>query len=255
MKKLFFFGAIALAAAVAFSCKPDDKTEEVKVYRITSFSAWDEDNSWKDTWTYKYDEQGRVADIDRNELDDEGNKNEAKHWVLTYEGQTVKFVRQSDKVAEFELTLGANGFCEKMLINGKSTPRFYTYDATGRITEIKEGEDVASKITLQDNCIKVWTNEWEDPVRKKNHVYTSTKNLGDIHNIYSEVADPARWMYETGLFGHGTAYLAESNQWEDREIGSTLTYDLDANGYVTKETKVYDGWHEYWGYTWEEVKK
>ena len=61
-------------------------------------------------------------------------------------------------------------------------------------------------------------------------------------------------MMETGLFGHGTAYLCGENQWAHSEAKGVLTYDTDEDGFVTAEHKDYPDWPEEFAYSWEVVK-
>ena len=131
----------------------------------------------------------------------------------------------------------------------------FTYDKEGRITKIDKGEKNITTVTIEDGCIVTWTRINDGETQTKNHKYISTKNVGDIHNIYPEVYPIAgRWMMETGLFGHGTAYLCGENQWAHSDAKGVLTYDTDADGFVTAEHKDYPDWPEEFAYTWEVVK-
>ena len=266
MKK-YLFVLMAALAVTAVSCdKPGDENNDENKgpkFRIKTLSycegqdlAKAEDAEWADTWYYSYDDQGRVIDVDRKD----GPK---KHWVFTYEDKKVTVAREDGK-HNYVLTLNDKGVCTSIMDDVLDPDEWgpyqetavFEYDETLRPTKITKEGELRSIITLRDNCLVSWTKE-KDNGRKRTFTYNTTKNIGDLHAIYSEAIDPpARWMYETGLFGHGPAYLPATSVWEDdMENGSTITCEVDANGYCTSEKKVFPGgWAEIFSITWEEIK-
>ncbi len=231
-------------------------------YRIKTLAYTDgenlakpEDAGWFDTWYYTYDQKGRVIDVDRKD----GDK---KHFIFTYEDKKVT-IERADKLRSFILTLNDKGVCTSIVDDVKDPDEWgpyqetavFEYDATLRNTKITKEGELRSVLTWRDNCLVSWTKEKDS--RKRTFTYNTTKNIGDLHAIYSEAVDPpARWIYETGLFGHGPAYLPATSVWEDDpENASTITCKVDANGYCIEEKKVFPGgWTEYFVITWEEIK-
>lgn len=266
MKKLFVVLMTVLAVS-AVSCKKsgtdnDGKETQGPKYRIKTLAytegqdlAKPEDAGWFDTWYYTYDKDGRVIDVDRKD----GDK---KHFTFTYEGNKVTVARK-DGLRNFILTLNDKGVCTSIIDDVKDPDEWgpyqetalFEYDATLRNTKITKEGELRSELTWRDNCLVNWTKVRDE--RKRTFTYNTTKNVGDLHAIYSEAVDPpARWLYETGLFGHGPAYLPKTSVWEDDpENASTITCEVDANGYCISEKKVFpDGRTEYFTITWEEIK-
>lgn len=271
MKKFVYILMTVLAVGM-ISCNKEKKNGEGEddgpLYRIKSLSYTDnwyeeglpnhedpDEIGWYDTWTYTYDAQGRVIKVFR----EEGKPQ--KNWTLSYEGNKVTITREDGKEI-LTLELNAKGVCTSIKDDVKESEwgpydetAVFEYDATNRPTKITKEGELRSVITLRDNCLVSWTKEKDS--RKRTFTYSNTKNLGDLHEIYSEAIDPpARWLYETGLFGHGPAYLVATSVWEDDpENGSTITHKLDENGYVLWEKKVFPGGGtEFFKIEWEEIK-
>ena len=266
MKKLLLI-MMSLAAVAVVSCKKGDNEKENKEpegpkFRIATLAYCDgenlakpEDAGWFDTWYYTYDDQGRVIDVDRKDGPN-------KHWTFAYEGNKVTVTQESGKEV-YVLTLNDKGVCTSFLDDVKESDwgayqetATFTYDETLRITKIEKEGELRSEITLRDNCLVSWTKTKDDNA-KRIFTYNTTKNIGDLHAIYSEAINPpARWMYETGLLGKGPAYLPMTSEWEGRpDTQSTLTCEVDENGYCISEKKVFaDGWTEFFVITWEEIK-
>lgn len=264
MKKLFFL-LMAFMAVTVISCNKEpngkeDDTPKGPQFRIKTLSYCDgenlakpEDAGWFDTWTYTYDAQGRVTEVDRG--------SDSNHWTFAYADNKVTVNRKDGKEV-YELTLNSDGVCTSILDDVKESDwgayketATFEYDATLRPIKISKEGELRSVITLRDNCLVSWTKERDN--RKRTFTYNTTKNVGDLHAIYSEAIDPpARWMYETGLFGKGPEYLPATSVWEDDpENGSTITCEVDANGYCTSEKKVFPGgWTEYFVITWEKIE-
>lgn len=266
MKKLLLI-MMSLAAVAVVSCKKgddnkDNKEPDAPKFRIATLTycggdnlAKPEDAEWPDTWTYTYDDQGRVIDVDRNDGDD-------KHWQFVYKDNTVTISNKSGKEVLI-LTLNDKGVCTSIVDDVKESEwgpyketAIFTYDETLRPTKIEKEGELRSEITLRDNCLVSWTKT-KDNNRKRIFTYTNTKNIGDLHAIYSEAIDPpARWLYETGMFGKGPAYLPATSEWENEpDTKSTLTCKVDENGYCIEEKKAFEGgWTEFFVIKWEEVK-
>lgn len=234
--------AASFVAAFTFSsCNKEKKTNEEKTvtYRITKFSMVDPGGTWADNYVYTYAQDGKIVNVDRGD----------KKWDFSYKGNTVNITGS----ATMTLTLNDKGLCTKM-VDEKGDERTYTYNSEDRITSISKNGKVVSTITLQDGCIISWTRTRDDELQTKNHKYSSQKNVYDIHNIYSEATDPAQWLYETGLFGHGTAYLAGESQWAHSTDKATYKYTFDEKETKLIENKDYPGYPEKFEYVFEVIK-
>lgn len=239
-----FFAVTALAVLSAASCQKNsntDKPEQKIEKRIAKFSLVGD--GWADVYQYSYDDQGRVSKVYREE---------SKQWAFEYkENQCIITNAEGGKST---LTLNEKGLCTTM-VDEWGDERTYTYNSADQVTEIKKNGTVVSKLTIEDGCIVNWTRTRDGEEQNKIHTYMSTKNVGSIHNIRSEATDPSQWLYETGMFGKGTAYLCSSSQWSHSEAKATYTYDFDEDGYVIAEHKDYPDWPEEFAYEWEVVKK
>ena len=278
MKK-FLFVLMAIAAAMTVSCnKPADKDDDQKEpegpkYRIASLAYTDnwwsdettlsvETAGWWDTWYFTYDDQGRVIDVDRRE------DSPKKHWTFAYSDGKVTITR-ADNLVVYNLVLNKDGVCTSIETDAKEgyddwapykETAVFEYDETLRNTKITKDGELRSELTWRDNCLVSWTKA-KDNNRLRTFTYANTPNKGDLHAIYSEAVDPpARWMYETGLFGHGPAYLPKTSVWEDdKENGSSIACAVDENGYCIAEVKTFpiDNGKtptEIFKITWEEIK-
>lgn len=245
MKKIFSIAAV-LALTVFAGCEKSGQNagggvEQTIVKRVKTYSLVGD--GWADVYQYSYDSEGRVARIYREE---------SKQWTFSYDGDNVLVKNAEGKVA-YEMVLGQDGLCKSMTDEWGDV-RTYTYNAEGCMTKCMKGEDVASDVTWEDGCITEWTR-WKDGEEQfKIHNYTNVRNIGGIHNIYCEAAGVDRWMFETGLFGKGTAYLCGGNQWKHSDAAATLSYDYDEDGFVIAEHKDYPDWPEEFQYTWEVVE-
>lgn len=229
------------AAFVVTSCNKDKNVNEEKTvkYRITKFSVVDPGGTWADNYVYTYAQDGKIVNVDRGD----------KKWDFAYNGNTIKITG----TAKLTLTLNDKGLCTKM-VDEWNDERTYTYNSEGRITSISENGKLMSTITIEDGCIISWTRDSDDATQTKNHKYSSQKNVYDIHNIYSEATEPAHWLYETGLFGHGTAYLAGESQWAHSTDKATYKYTFDEKETKLIENKDYPGYPEKFEYVFEVIK-
>lgn len=269
MKKIIYL-LMAAMAIFAVSCNKDKNGEQKEEggdvpapqFRIKSLSYCDGDNlataeaaGWADKWAYTYDEQGRVIDVDRHDGDD-------KHWVFTYGDDNTVTINRQDNKEKYVLTLNDKGVCTSILDDvlesewgAYKETAVFEYDATLRVTKIQKEGQLRSELSWRDNCLVSWTKT-QDENHKRVFTYSTEKNLGDLHEIYSEAIDPpARWLYETGMFGHGPANLVLTSVWEhDPENLSNITHEKDENGYVVSEKKVFPGgWTEFFVIEWEPI--
>jgi uncharacterized protein YxeA len=254
MKKIFYIlTAVAISATLSLSCSNDDddnngnESTGIKV-RIASYTESDQDESWADIYKYTYNADGKVTKITREGLDGVINR----EYAFAYSGNTITITRDDkdgdDPYTFLTITLGSNGYASAM--SDEWDNYVYTYNADGYMTKIDRSGELRSTITIADNCISTWTRLNNDAWQTKDHAYSAEENVAHIYNIYSEQFGSSRWLMETGLFGKAGVKLCSDNQWQHSAIGSTLTYELDNNKCVTKEIKTYDGWKEYYAYTW-----
>jgi hypothetical protein len=254
MKKFYILTAVALAATLSLSCSNDDddnngsEPAEIKV-RIASFTASDQGGDWADIYKYIYDADGKVTKITREDPAGEINR----EYAFAYAGSviTITLDKKDDSApyTAYTITLGTHGYASAM-IDEWDEEYTYAYNADGYMTTIYRDGSLRSTITMTDNCISTWTRSESDVWQTKDHSYTAEDNVAKIHSIYSERFGSDRWLMETGLFGKASVKLCSGNKWQHSEIASILTYELDTNKCVTKETKSYDGWDEYYSYTW-----
>ena len=265
MKKIVY---LLMAAMVIFATSCDKKNgendtpeQDIPACRIKKLSYCEGQDlndptqaEWYDNWNYTYDEQGRVIDVDKKDGD-------SKHWIFSYAEAGVVTITRADNKEILKLTLNGDGVCTSILDDVKESDwgpyqetALFEYDATLRAKKITKEGELRSELTWRDNCLVSWTKTKDH--KKRVFTYSTDKNIGDLHEIYSEAIDPpARWLYETGMFGHGPANLVLTSVWEDDlENLSNISHVKDENGYVTGEKKVFpSGWTEWFLIEWEPV--
>ena len=233
-----------MIAVVALSgcSKPEPKIQK----RLTMCGdAWDK-------YVFSYTADGKVAQVNRNEGE--------KLWVLTWNGAnaTAAYTEGGKKAGDKDckLTFGANGFLSSYSDHWGDTWGF-TYDADGHLTKI----DRPDRNKVKANCVwekgnlKKWSrfNESGDE-EWKIQSFLPDENVAGIFPDASDKADVYRWMFELGWCGKPSANLLDQAAWEGSGAIAVHTYVKDADGFVTKVNKVYDGGEpEIYEYVWEVI--
>lgn len=267
MKK-FFFALMAAAAVMSVSCnkdpqKPDDDNVIPDpepgllepTYRIASYEHSG------DVFTYSYNENGTVSVI---EASYEGKP--YSKFVFTYSGSklTIKDELEDSKLM-YDMTLDANNHATVIKDYTKDDAPTYNvrYDADGFLVYLDINGTVNTMQSIEDGCVAYWTrvgiadkvsdNVDADGWRKKLHTYYENDNIAGIHSEWDEDAKVKRWLYETGLLGRASVKVMKTAWWwgtADKENGvvkdemaEKLAYyplNLDANGAISEEKKLYD---------------
>lgn len=234
---------LAVASLAFTACNKDNKPV---VKRMTHFMAhWQwEDQSGVDDHAISYNADGKVAKIER----------EDRSWTFSYSGNTITaaYVKEGETWDPYVFTLGNNGYVSSF----KDTwgdERTCTYDLEGHLLSVKKGDELKSELVWNNgNLTKFSRNEkgWE----WKEQTFKAEDNIGNIYPDCDDKAGIDRWMFEIGLFGKPSKKLLDQAAWENSDIAATHVYVKDADGYVIKVTKTYDGEDEVVEYRWEEVK-
>lgn len=256
MKKTLL-GLVAFAAIllVFTSCERKPKPETIYLPQIATFTAEYSDGA--DQWTYHYDAEGKVTKVERFWVTAEGVAPD-KEWNFAYGAKGDVTITGS---GNYTITFGENGYASTFTESGDGWAETYTYtyDALGYLVSVDRDGSHRSDVKIEDNNITYWTKpgEEEGSWLKKNHTYLTQDNVAGIRNIYCERAGASRWLQELGWFGKPTAKLCSTNQWENSDKGSVLTYLFDEHNWVTQETKIYGGDEEYpeiYKYTWNVIE-
>lgn len=257
MKKILSFAVISAAIICLASCskepqkkggKDDNQSAIKREWRIKTL----------DDKTFTYDAQGRVATI----------VSEGDNRVFTYSGSNLT-IKDNGEV-EYEIVLNADGFATSV----KNAEHSWTikYDKDGYMIEASQDGTKCTSQSIEDGNIMYWTryDKNNDFWRMKDATYLSKKNLGCIQTHWAEdLKGFSRWTWEARLFGNTSVDLLESCVWHNfgdvmAEKTAVYTYEFDANGVVTKETKWYGVWNETdttgmdlddeHNFTWEKIK-
>lgn len=247
MKKIFYLMLTAVAAVALFACKPDNggnNEPAKKTYRLVKYV-----DAYAGTFDYKYDKDGLLSSIDRVEVSDGETYNSTYTFELETSTKTLKILENGE--VKWTAKLNENGLITEW--NGYKT---LTYDGR-KLVKVEEDGAVISEATWENGNITKWTRKDGETFKEKLHTYGTDVNKGNIRNIFVEDCGVPRWLAEAGFIGDGTAYLCTGNGWGDASL-SRYEYEGDANGLVTKETKIggsgEDEYKEEGIYTWEEVK-
>lgn len=281
MKKVFFVLMAALAITT-ISCQKgntgaDDeagKSIAKPTYRVSKLlKSWEgEDKESGDMYKYTWNTDGTIAKVELawakevyatvnfawsgntvtvTATDDKG---ETKPWATI----TVNDQKLATKIQQ----TGETEISKKNLIE-------CTYDANGFLTSAKvDGKINTVQVIDEDGNIEWWGRVGvESQVseqttaagwRKKIHTYYSQVNAAGIHGEWDEDVAVKRWFYETGLVGRASAQVMRTAWWygvvnEEKtavnpEYAAKLAYyplDVDANGCVVIEEKLYDTKEKY----------
>ena len=204
----------------------------------------------KDYW----EKEGEKSTADMNKLEDGLNQlldNEEAYL------DGLDQVKEGEEKGDNVFTLGDNGYL-KTWANEWGDTWGFTYDANGYLTKIERTD----KGAVKSNC--VWTNgdlsKWsrfkdDGSEEWKIQSFLADENVGGIFADACDKADVSRWIFELGLCGKASKHLLDQAAWEGSEAIAVHTYEKDADGFVTKVNKVYDGGDpEIYEYSWEVVK-
>lgn len=203
-----------------------------------------------DKYVFTYGNDGKIANVTRNEGE--------ITWDFTWTGNvgTAKYVKDGESRGNWVFTLGSNGYLSTFANHWGDTWTF-AYNAEGYLTSIKrqyDGKTVAKCVWTNGDLTK-WSRLKDNGAEEwKTQCFLAADNLGGIFPDASDKADIDRWIFELGYCGKPSAHLLDQASWESSDAISVYAYDIDAEGYVTKVTKVYDmGDPEYYFYAWEVV--
>lgn len=247
MKKLLYAIALLGVAALAFtSCNKDEKTEEPKIVKRLSMCG----DQW-DKYAFTYGTDGKIALVNRNEGE--------RTWTFTWAGNvgTAKYVKEGEEKGDNVFTLGDNGFL-KTWANEWGDTWGFTYDANGYLTKIERTDKnaVKSNCVWTDGDLTKWSRFKDDGTEEwKLQTFLPDENVAGIFPDACDKADVSRWIFELGLCGKPSKHLLDQATWDGSGAIAVHTYEKDADGFVTKVSKVYDGGDpEIYEYAWEVVK-
>lgn len=215
-----------------------DKPAEAKAYRVASFA-----DMW-DKWFYSYNEDGTPKRIYRT-ADNQPDGALDREWLFEYKGNTLNVTGKNTWV----MAIDENKHVSK-LIDGSNIYE-YSYDADGYLTQVKKNAEVICEVVIENGNIAKWSKIKDGAQVWKLHTYTSALNVSGIHAITAEGIGASRWLVETGLFGKACRNLHATNGWDYSDKSSTFTFELDADGAVVKESKLYGEELEEFFYTYE----
>jgi len=251
MKKILFAIAFLAAGVAAFSgCNKDDEKEEAKLVKRLTMCGDD----W-DKYYFTWNEDGTIKEVNRNPSTDYESGYE-RTWTFTWSGSTatVKYVKEGEEKSPISITLGSNGYISTYTDEWGDV-RNLSYDKNGYLTKIDKAGDVKSNIVVENGNYVKWSRFNDGVEQFKIQSFLTDKNVGGIHADYADKTDPARWFYEIGLCGKPSTNLMDQAAWDGSESVAVHTYEKDADGYVTKVSKVYGTDDpELYYYEWEVVE-
>lgn len=247
MKKVIYAIALLSIAALAFNaCKKDEPT--LKKRLTMCGDEWDK-------YYFFYNADGTLKDVKRNPAED--GVTYERTWAFTWNGKTatVKFIKEGVEQGPLSFTLGSNGFVSTYTDTWGDV-RNITYDASGHMTKVTKGDsDVKCNCVWENGDLKKWSRFTDDGEHFKIQTFLADENVGGIFPDATDKAGIDRWMIEVGLFGKPSKHLLDQAAWDNSEAIAVQTYEKDADNFVTKVSKVYDGGEpEIYNYAWEVVK-
>jgi YD repeat-containing protein len=247
MKKLLYAIALLGVAALAFTaCNNDEEKEEPKIKKRLTMCG----DQW-DKYVFTYGEDGKIALVNRNEGE--------RTWTFTWNGNvgTAKYVKEGEEKGDNVFTLGENGYL-KTWANEWGDTWGFTYDSEGHLTQISRTDKgaVKSNCMWAEGDLYKWSRFKDDGSEEwKMQGFLPDENVGGIFADACDKADVSRWIFELGFCGKPSKHLLDQAAWQGSEAVAVHTYEKDADGFVTKVNKVYDGGDpEIYEYAWEVVK-
>lgn len=248
MKKIIYAIAILCMATVAFnSCKKDAPTIQK---RLTMCG-----DEW-DKYYFSYNADGTIAAAKRNPSNEAGWGGYERTWTFTWNGNvgTAKYVKEGEEQGNWTFTFGNNGYLSSLANEWEDTWGF-TYDTNGHLTKIERTDKslVMSNCVWENGDLKKWSR-FEDGEQFKIQTFLNEENVAGIFADACDKADVPRWIFELGFCGKPSKHLLDQAAWDGSEAIAVHTYEKDADGFVTKVNKVYDGGEpEIYEYVWEKI--
>jgi hypothetical protein len=253
MKKLFYVLALVAVASFAFTgCKKGEPEGNKVVKRLTHLLAYysqtgTEPNAEQgvDDFTISYNADGKIAKIERPD----------RSWTFSYEGNviTAAYVKEGSAKNPYVFTLGSNGYVASF-VDYENKSYTCEYDAEGHLTKTTKNGEKKSELQWENGNLKKFSRYESSKWEWKEQTFLAEDNIGGVFPDCDDKAGIDRWMFEIGLFGKPSKKLVDQAAWETSELSAVQTYKKDADGYVTLVDKLYNGKHEFFGYTWEVVK-
>ena len=239
MKKIFY--AIAMIAVVCLSVCGK---EEIKIQKRLTMCG----DEW-DKYVFTYNADGKIAMVNRNEGE--------RTWTFTWNGNnaTAKYVKDGEEKGDWTFNFGSNGYLTTQANEWGDTWGF-TYDSEGHLTKITRTDrnEVKANCTWQDGNLIKWSRFSSGEEQWKVQTFLAEENVAGIFPDATDKADVPRWMFEVGMCGKPSKYLLDQATWDGSGAIAVQTYVKDADGFVTKVNKVYDGGDpEIYEYAWEDI--
>ena len=225
---------------------PEEEEEEVDPVQPQNKRLVMCGDEW-DKYAFTYATDGKIAKVSRNEGE--------ITWTFTWSGAkaAVKRSEKGKQDASLSFTIGSNGFVSTYT-DEYGDVRNCSYDKDGHLLKVDKGGNVCCNCIWEDGDLKEWSRFTNGAEQFKMQSFLAIDNIGGIFPDATDKAGLDRWMIELGLFGNPSNHLLDQAMWDGSGAISVYVYDMDAEGYVTKVTKVYDmGDPEYYFYAWEVV--
>ena len=163
-------------------------------------------------------------------------------WTFTWNGNkaSVKYIKEGEEQSPLSITLGSNGFVSSFTDTWGDV-RNCTYDQEGHLLKVLKGSDPKCNCVWENGDLKKWSRFSDGEEQYKIQAFYADENLGGIFADATDKAGIDRWMIEIGLFGKPSKHLLKNAVWEGSESVAELEYEKDADNYVVKATKYYDG--------------
>ncbi|MDR1973105.1 MAG: hypothetical protein LBQ31_00330 [Bacteroidales bacterium] len=254
MKKSMLFLALTglLFSVCLTSC--EKKKEDTKTKKIATYSS--ESYGWTNTYTYTRNAEGKVTKVYRAETGEGNEYNTTYNFYYDGSTITVKRIEHPDTEEKdfYTITIGSNGYASSF--GDEWDTWTYTYNNDNYIVDVDRNGDNRSEITVANGNVTAWTRYSDGVKQTKDQTFWGDKNVGGIYTMWSEGICPSRWLMETGLFGKPSSDLGKTSKWQHLDVQADYSYVKDADGYPTKETKLYGGEpDEEVSFTWVEVAK
>ena len=254
--KTFRFIGMALFAILmcvnfaACSSSDDDPTEEpeeggvvVSGKKLTKIVCKSESTTDIETYTFNYDSKGRL--IEATESYEEDGYKDTETYQFTWGDDAIKVVINPNY--NYTLTLN-NGLVRNSNLDDEDG--IFTYNNSNRFIKYSSNSKYETCSAIWDGDKLVSISDSEDDATLTYGTSCKKGYFPFVATMLANDADAALFMAHPEIAGMRTNQLPTKITWTDNET-STLTYEFDKEGYISKvvDKETFNGSTETYTYT------
>lgn len=232
---MVLFAILMCVNFASCSSSDDDPTEEpeeggvvVSGKKLVKFVT--DGGDWKETWKLKYDNKGRL--IEATEKDEGSNEGSYSHQFAWGDDAIILKSGYNNKNKIYTIKNGLLQSCD----DGAS----YSYNQSNRIISLNHGgfNGLATAIWNSDQLLAYSADGTDFTLSYEKNCNKGYSPLSPYLYIYDYIFEPLLLAHPEMLGMRTTQLPTSVTKNDDRyNMTSTLTYEFDKEGYITKITE------------------